>query len=59
MTSIMRIAAVEALRESYPDADISVWAEDEHRIGMHPVNRQGYFILKRDLSKSSPCPALR
>ncbi len=31
---------LEALREGYPDADISVWAEDEHRIGMHPVNRR-------------------
>lgn len=31
---------VEALRARYPDAELSIWAEDEHRIGLHPVNRR-------------------
>ena len=35
---------VEALSERYPDADLRVWAEDEHRIGMHPVNRRVWAI---------------
>jgi hypothetical protein len=30
---------VAALRSTYPDAKVSVWAEDEHRIGLQPVNR--------------------
>ena len=30
---------VEQVRSSYPDATVEVWAEDEHRIGLHPVNR--------------------
>ena len=35
---------VEALREQYPNADLSIWAEDEHRIGMHPVNRRVWAL---------------
>lgn len=44
--------SVEQIRSSYPDATVEVWAEieisggsfpqklsDEHRIGLHPVNR--------------------
>ena len=30
---------VEQVRSSYSDATVEVWAEDEHRIGLHPVNR--------------------
>jgi len=30
---------VEQVRSSYPDATVELWAEDEHRIGLHPVNR--------------------
>jgi hypothetical protein len=30
---------VAALRSTYPDAKVSVWAEDEHRLGLQPVNR--------------------
>jgi transposase len=30
---------VAALRSTYPDAKVSVWSEDEHRIGLQPVNR--------------------
>jgi transposase len=29
-----------ALKANYPDAEIQLWAEDEHRIGLHPVNRR-------------------
>ena len=36
---------VGTLRAEYPEADISVWAEDEHRIGMHPVNRRFWAPL--------------
>lgn len=35
---------LEALRKEYPNADFSVWAEDEHRIGMHPVNRRVWAL---------------
>ena len=35
---------IQALKEAYPDADLSVWAEDEHRIGMHPVNRRVWAL---------------
>ncbi len=30
---------VKALKRTYPKAQVSVWAEDEHRLGLHPVNR--------------------
>ena len=35
---------VAALKERYPEADIGVWAEDEHRIGLHPVNRRVWAL---------------
>lgn len=31
--------SVEQIRSLYPDAIVEVWAEDEHRLGLHPVNR--------------------
>jgi hypothetical protein len=31
---------VEEVRTQYPDAEVEVWAEDEHRVGLHPVNRR-------------------
>jgi transposase len=31
---------VEEVRNQYPDAEVEVWAEDEHRVGLHPVNRR-------------------
>ena len=27
------------LQATHPDATLRVWAEDEHRLGLHPVNR--------------------
>jgi transposase len=32
-------------RATYPDAELEVWAEDEHRIGLHPVNRMVWVPL--------------
>ena len=31
---------VERVRAEYPAADVEVWSEDEHRIGLHPVVRR-------------------
>jgi transposase len=31
---------VEAVKAEHPDADVEVWCEDEHRIGLCPVTRQ-------------------
>jgi len=31
---------VEEVRNQYSDAEVEVWAEDEHRVGLHPVNRR-------------------
>jgi len=31
---------VEAVRTQHPEASVEVWAEDEHRVGLHPVNRR-------------------
>ena len=30
---------VESLRKTHPSAEVEVWAEDEHRLGLQPVNR--------------------
>jgi hypothetical protein len=30
---------VESLKQAYPDATVEAWAEDEHRLGLHPVNQ--------------------
>ncbi len=27
------------MQQQHPDATVEVWAEDEHRLGLHPVNR--------------------
>lgn len=27
------------MQQAHPDATVEVWAEDEHRMGLHPVNR--------------------
>lgn len=27
------------IQRNYPEAQIEVWAKDEHRIGLNPVNR--------------------
>ena len=40
-------ATVAELRDTYPDAHLRVWAEDEHRLGLQPIIRsvwvqQGY-----------------
>ena len=32
-------ATVEQLSRQYPEAKISVWGEDEHRVGLKPINR--------------------
>ncbi|MBD3886060.1 hypothetical protein IFO70_30640 [Phormidium tenue FACHB-886] len=31
---------VDEVRCQHPDAEVEVWAEDEHRVGLHPVNRR-------------------
>lgn len=31
---------VEQIQKQYPDADVEVWCEDEHRIGVQPVMRR-------------------
>lgn len=31
---------VERIHKQYPDADVEVWCEDEHRIGLQPVMRR-------------------
>jgi hypothetical protein len=28
-----------AVQQEHPEASVQAWAEDEHRIGLHPVNR--------------------
>lgn len=33
-------AAVKQIQQEYPDADVEIWCEDEHRLGLHPVTRQ-------------------
>ncbi len=30
---------VEALKQEYPEARVEAWCEDEHRVGLKPVNR--------------------
>jgi hypothetical protein len=34
---VQRAAAVQ---QAHTAAQVEVWAEDEHRIGLHPVNRR-------------------
>lgn len=36
---------VEAVQQEYPNATVEAWAEDEHRIGLHPVNRMVWVPL--------------
>jgi hypothetical protein len=36
------LAAVQA---TYPNAEVELWAEDEHRLGLHPVNRMVWVPL--------------
>lgn len=33
------------MRQEHPEATVEVWAEDEHRIGLHPVNRMVWVPL--------------
>jgi hypothetical protein len=33
---------VEALQQTYPEATVELWCEDEHRIGLKPVLRRVY-----------------
>lgn len=34
------VQTVEEVRRQHPDAEVEVWAEDEHRVGLHRVNRR-------------------
>lgn len=36
---------VEAVKQEHPDAEVELWAEDEHRMGLHPVNRMIWVPL--------------
>jgi transposase len=31
---------MERVQQEYPDADVEIWCEDEHRIGLQPVTRR-------------------
>ena len=31
---------VEKIQSEHPNADVEVWSEDEHRIGLHPIVRR-------------------
>ena len=31
---------VQRIQQQYPDADVEIWCEDEHRIGLQPVTRR-------------------
>jgi hypothetical protein len=31
---------LKRIQAEYPDADVEVWCEDEHRIGLQPVSRR-------------------
>ena len=31
---------VKRVQSEYPDADVEIWCEDEHRVGQHPVPRR-------------------
>lgn len=33
------------MRQQFPAASVEVWAEDEHRLGLHPVNRRVWVPL--------------
>ncbi len=33
-------AEVEKIQAEHPDADVQVWSEDEHRIGLQPIQRR-------------------
>ena len=33
---------VEKLQKQYPEAKLSVWSQDEHRIGLNPILRRTY-----------------
>lgn len=35
-----RASSVERVRAEHPAADIEVWCEDEHRVGLQPVTRR-------------------
>ena len=34
---------LKKLLEEYPDAEVQLWAEDEHRIGLKPIYRKVWF----------------
>ena len=36
-------ARVDALQAAHPDATVTVWAEDEHRLGLLPLTRRVWF----------------
>lgn len=31
---------MKRLQQTYPDATVEIWAEDEHRIGLQPMTRK-------------------
>lgn len=33
---------VAALQNQYPEADVQLWCEDEHRLGLKPILRRVY-----------------
>lgn len=36
---------VAEVKAAHPEADVAAWAEDEHRVGLHPVNRMVWVPL--------------
>ena len=47
------------MEESFIQNVAGIWDISEEEVNRLRLSAQGYFILKRDLSKSRPCPALR
>lgn len=36
------VEEVEQLKTAYPDAEVELWCEDEHRLGLKPIIRRVY-----------------
>jgi transposase len=39
------VAEVEQVQHEYPDAEVSLWSQDEHRLGLNPVIRRVWVEL--------------
>src|SRR5215210_8238829 len=41
---------LEKLKETHPDAEVQLWAEDETRLGLKPVIRRGWAPIGKRLT---------